>query len=209
MLSRKKVIYLQKNNIMKNFAISIPLWLLILFYLSGCNSNSLSISPKQNLCSFLATDEFINRIYKYTLIWSSADTDAYMETMSWYVPKIEQIIQQIKTNCSNDSVTVYPFKKIDRVVFYNNTIGIWGTELNKEQTIELLSIINNPLNFGWAETTFETEKSIVFESDGKKIATLKIMDNTHIISTPQNILMKAGFLNEQGRKKITDLLKSI
>lgn len=194
-----------KKHFMKKIIFNTFLFVLVLLYMTGCNSSSISILPKQNQCDLFSTDEFINSIYKDTLDWSGGDT----ETMDWYVPKIKQIIQQIKLNCGNDSIIVYPFKKIDRVVLYNNSMGIWGTELNKDQATELLSIINNPLNFGWAETTFETEKSIVFESDGKKIAKLKIMDNTYVISEPHNILMKVGFLNEQGRKKFTDLLNSI
>ncbi len=167
------------------------------------NSNNI-IFPKLNLCEEYSLDYCRKQLLRDTTNWKG-DTS----TVNWYLPYIKKIINEIENNCEDTSHLVYPYKEFNEVIFYNNSLGVFGKELNNKQIKELLSIINNPLNFSWGETTFTTNNIIVFKSNDKTIAKLLIMDFNYIISEPQNIMMKFGSLKGEGIKRFSKLLKSI
>ncbi len=162
------------------------------------------IIPKLNLCKIHSLDYYRNQLYNDTIYWNK-DTS----TINWYLPYIKNIISNIQQNCLDTSHLVYPYLSFDEVVFYNNSLDIIGKTLNRNQISELISIINNPLNFKWGETTFEKDKIIIFKTKGKEIARLSIMDYNYIKSKPNNLMMKFGELNGDRVKRLYKLITTI
>lgn len=169
----------------------------------GCDSKA--IEPKFNLCEEYSIQEYTDRLRADTLNWEQRGSS----TFNFYRPRIREIIGQVENNCSDVKHLVYPYKTFDRVVLYNSSQKLLGTELESDEINELLSIINTPLNFHWGETTFEIERIIVFEYSGQEIARLNIMGNSNIQAAPENILMKFGGLESNGKAQLKKLLDSV
>lgn len=117
----------------KNLLINFIFWGVVLNILFGCNSHSISVLPKLNLCASNSAEEYERKLFSDTLKWAG-DT----ETINFYLPKLQQIVTEVKRNCQVDSAMVYPFATINNVVFYNTSHELSGKELNKDQIMELL-----------------------------------------------------------------------
>lgn len=77
----------------------------------------------------------------------------------------------------------------------------------------LLEIINNPVSFDWAETTYEAEIAVDFINNGSVVQSLTIGADLSVVqpeeSWPTFRKMKFGCLKSKPRKKLKQLMTEI
>jgi len=175
--------------------------LIIILY--SCSENKIH-TPSYNLCNKYSVKFLSDSLFQDTL----RDKEAIIQS-TLYKEEVEKIINNVKLNCKNLKHTTYPFKKFDQVIYYSLGVEFFGKNLNDKEIEQFIELINNPLNFEWGETTFVSDKLIVFKMDTKEIGRLEIMDEWIIKSQPNNILSKYGALTKEGRKKFKALIKKL
>lgn len=167
-------------------------------------SSSTTSFPFLKICKNKDLEIITSKLYNDTLVWGN-DTS----TINWYLPLIENIKAQVIKNCNDSKHIVFPYQSFDKVIYYSSLIDLAGTSLSTNKSEKLVKIINNPLNFGWGETTFEPNQKIVFEYRGTEIARIEIMDNKILKSSPENAFMKFGQLKGIGYEAFNQLIQSI
>lgn len=139
------------------------------------------------------------------------DTEGGWTTREFYIKTTKELIADLQDDKKNID-SLYPMTAFDELTIKKLPLGLTKT-FNNEQTTKLLEIINDPLSFDWAETTYEPEFKLDFFKDNKVVASLTIGADKSIIKTepdwPTFKKMKFGSLKTMHRIELEKLLNEI
>jgi hypothetical protein len=139
------------------------------------------------------------------------DTEGSWTTREFYVNTTKQLIADLQDD-KNKIGSLYPMTPFDELTIKKLPIGFKRT-LTDEQTMKFLEIINDPVSFDWAETTYEPEFQVDFLKNSKVVASLTIGADKSIIKTnpnwPNFKKMKFGNLKALQRKELQKIINEI
>lgn len=130
---------------------------------------------------------------------------------------VEESKEVIKLNWADEKYQ-FPREEIATIKYYKNTpfISRFNSKtLSENQIQELVSIINNPINFDWSETTWRIEESNYFfrffDKDDKEIGELWVCNEKCGMTEikPWIPTTKYGGLSEIGKSQLTELIDEI
>lgn len=132
-------------------------------------------------------------------------------TRLFYIKTIKELITDLQDD-KNEIDSLYPMNVFDKITIKKLPIGITKSFTN-EQAIVLLEIINDPVSFNWAETTYQPEYEVDFLNNEKIVTTLTIGADKSMIKSsigwPNYKKFKFGGLKKEARDKINKLLNEI
>ena len=139
------------------------------------------------------------------------DIEGGWTTREFYINTTKELIADLKDD-KNKVDSLYPMTAFDELTIKKMPIGFSKT-LTNQQTAKFLEIINNPVSFDWAETTYETEYKVEFLKNSKTVSILTIGADKSIIKTqpdwPDFKKMKFGRLKSEAYNEITKLLNEV
>lgn len=139
------------------------------------------------------------------------DTEGGWTTREFYVNTTKQLITDLQDD-KNKIDSLYPMTPFDELTIKKLPIDFKKT-LTDEQTTKFLEIINDPVSFDWAETTYEPEFQLEFFKDNKVVASLTIGADKSIIKTnpgwPNFKKMKFGNLKALQRTELQKIINEI
>lgn len=168
--------------------------IIIIFILCSCNGGDLhdqankvigleqSQLTTKSIYGNWTIREVIDSIYTDTITHRNYFDSDVVDT--FYLNRIKDLVKKIEKD-GNDSLTLFPETKFDKIIGKDAwvswagqtsaTIYGLGIELNVEQSQRLIRLINNPLNFSWAECgTWSPSSRFDFYYKGKLIRTLDV-----------------------------------
>ena len=157
------------------------------------------------------TDEqLIDTLFSDTLDLGP-DTEGGWTTREFYINTTKELIADLQDD-KNKIDSLYPLTAFDELIIKKLPFGFKKTFTN-EQTEKFLQIINDPVSFDWAETTYEPELQVDFLKNGKVIASLTIGADKSIIKTnpdwPDFKKMKFGRIKAERYNDLTKLLNDV
>lgn len=156
------------------------------------------------------TQQLADTLFSDTLV-VGPDTEGGWTTREFYINTTKELIADLKDD-RNKVDSLYPMTDFDELIIKKLPIGFSKT-LTNEQTAKFLEIINNPVSFDWAETTYETEYKVEFLKNSKTVTTLTIGADKSIIKTepdwPDFKKMKFGRLKSKAYNEMTKLLNEV
>jgi hypothetical protein len=139
------------------------------------------------------------------------DTEGGWTTREFYINTTKQLIADLQDD-QNKIDSLYPMKPFDELTIKKLPLGFKKTFTN-EQTTNFLEIINDPISFDWAETTYEPEFQLDFLKDNKVVASLTIGADKSVIKTnpdwPDFKKMKFGRLKTEAYNEMNKLLNDL
>jgi hypothetical protein len=139
------------------------------------------------------------------------DTEGGWTTREFYINMTNELIADLQVD-KNKIDSLYPMTPFDELTIKKLPLGIKKT-FTEEQTIKFLGIINDPVSFTWAETTYEPEFQLSFFKDNKVVASLTIGADKSIVKTnpdwPEIKKMKFGHLKSEAYDQMTKLLNDV
>ncbi len=139
------------------------------------------------------------------------DTEGSWTTREFYVNTTKQLITELQDD-KNKIDSLYPMTPFYELAIKKLPIGFKRT-LTDEQTRNFLEIINDPVSFDWAETTYEPEFQVDFLKNNKVVASLTIGADKSIIKTnpdwPDFKKMKFGNIKALQRKELQKIINEI
>jgi hypothetical protein len=137
------------------------------------------------------------------------DTDGGWTTRAFYINTAKELIADLQDD-KNKIDSLYPMTPFDELTIKKLPLGFKKTFTN-EQTTKFLEIINNPVSFNWAETTYEPEFQLDFYQNNKLVASLTIGAGKSVVKTdlPDFKKIKFGRLNTEAYTEMTKLLNEI
>ena len=139
------------------------------------------------------------------------DTEGGWTTREFYINTTKELIADLKDD-NNKIDSLYPMTAFDELKIKKLPFGFKKTFTN-EQTTKFLEIINDPVSFDWAETTYEPEFQLDFLKDNKVVASLTIGADKSIIKTnsdwPDFKKFKFGRLKAERHNDMTKLLNNV
>ena len=112
------------------------------------------------------------------------DTEGGWTAREFYINTTNELITDMQDH-KNKIDSLYPKSAFDEVTIKKLPFGFKRTFTN-EQTANFLEILNDPVSFDWAETTYEPDYRVDFLSNNKVVATLTIGADKSIIKTEPN-----------------------
>lgn len=189
-----------------------PAIVYLLFFLSACSSESGKQVFKHNYPNFkklYSQQELKNVLYRDTLDMGP-DSDGRLTSNHFYVQSIQQLLEDLSDDRIPDSL--YPMQPFDEISVSRLPLG-FSKSLSDKQMSRLLEIINNPVSFDWAETTYEAEIVVTFINNGSVVKSLTIGADLSVVqpeeSWPAFRKMKFGSLKMEPRRKLRRLLTEI
>ncbi|MEM7373303.1 MAG: hypothetical protein AAF587_32055 [Bacteroidota bacterium] len=154
--------------------------------------------------------EFIDSLYADTLL-IGPDSDGAWSSRTFYVESTDMLVSDINKQWQRPD-QLYPAKSFDRVRMKVIPFGP-TRQLSKAHISTLLSLINDPLNFDWAETTFSKEIEVEFWDDDKLVSSFMIGARQTVIKPipdwPHVKSMKFGHLTHQSTIELQRLLQEL
>ncbi len=145
--------------------------LLVLFFFFSCSQDKkieLDYTPYYDIYSL---SQINDSIWKDTLLYGSK-TDPYNRFIS-------PMLLDIKDDYGHRD-SLFPESTLSKVE-YSKSPSIFSKSLSINQINNLLETINNPINLGWGETTYQAEGKFKFyNTENKLIAVLSHMSNNYI-----------------------------
>lgn len=139
------------------------------------------------------------------------DTEGAWTTRKFYINSTKELIVDLQDD-KNKIDSLYPMYAFDEVTIKKLPFGFKKTFSN-EQITKFLEIINDPVSFDWAETTYEPEFQVDFIKNSNIIASLTIGADNSVINTnpdwPDFKKMKFGGLKSEAFNKLTKLLNEV
>jgi len=144
---------------------------------------------------------------KVNIIYSlKAELDDSTTILTRTEGEINSMINLMEINLVKDSL--FPNQEFDSVVYSlfeshkKPDKIIYTKSIDKNQTIEFLRLINNPLNFKWGECgTPITEAKLEFLKNGVIIASVSFAcSHGQLFCEPKNEMIRWGYLNEKGNE---------
>jgi len=154
--------------------------------------------------------ELIDTLFSDTLN-VGPDTEGGWTTREFYINTTKELIADLQ-NDKNKIDSLYPMAAFDELTIKKLPFGFKKTFTN-EQTTKFLEIINDPVSFDWAETTYEPEFQVDFFKNSTVVATLTIGADKSIIKTnidwPDFKKFKFGRLKAERYNDLTKLLNDV
>ncbi len=154
--------------------------------------------------------QLIDTLYSDTLMVGT-DTEGGWTKREFYINTTKELIADLQDD-KNKIDSLYPMSAFDELTIKKLPLGFKKT-FTYEQTTKFLEIINDPVSFDWAETTYEPEFQIDFFKDNKSVASLTIgADNTIIKTNPDRPnfkKMKFGRLKTERYNDLTKILNDL
>ncbi len=139
------------------------------------------------------------------------DTEGDWTTREFYINTTKELIADLQDD-KNKIDSLYPMTAFDELTIKKFPLGFKKTFTN-EQTTKFLEIINDPVSFDWAETTYEPEFQVDFLKNSKVVASLTIGADKSVIKTnpnwPDFKKFKFGRLKGERQKDLTKLLNDV
>jgi hypothetical protein len=136
------------------------------------------------------------------------DAEGGWTTREFYINTTKELIADLQDD-KNKIDSLYPMTPFDELAIKKLPLGFRKT-FTDEQTTKFLEVINDPVSFDWAETTYEPEYRVDFLKSNKVVATLTIGADRSIIKTepdwPDFKKMKFGRLKAERYKDLANLL---
>ena len=130
-----------------------------------------------------STQKLVEFLYADTLN-VGPDIDGGSSIKGFYIQHTEQLITDLQKD-KGKMERLYPMTAFDELQIVKWPIGSAKTFTN-EQTKRFLEMINDPVSFNWAETTFEAAFRLNFLKENKIVASLTIDDDKSIVKTVPN-----------------------
>lgn len=154
--------------------------------------------------------QLIDTLYTDTLN-VGPDNEVGWTTREFYINTTKQLIADLQDD-KNKIDSLYPITRFDELTIKKLPLGFKKT-ITVEETTKFLEIINNPVSFDWAETTYEPEFQVDFLKNSKVVASLTIGADKSIIKTnpdwPDFKKMKFGNLKALQRKELQKIINEI
>ena len=154
--------------------------------------------------------QLIDTLYSDTLM-VGPDAEGGWTTREFYINTTKELIADLQDD-KNKIDSLYPMTAFDELTIKKLPLGFKKT-FTYEQTTKFLEIINDPVSFDWAETTYEPEFQIDFFKDNKSVASLTIGADNAIIKTnpdwPNFKKMKFGRLKTERYNDLTKILNDL
>src|SRR5690606_29618980 len=180
---------------------------------TSCGSRTDKEDFKHNYTKYwdkYSEQQLIDTLYSDTLN-VGPDTEGGWTTREFYINTTKQLIVDLKDD-KNKVDSLYPMTAFDELTIKKLPLGFTKT-LTNEQIAKFLEIINDPVSFDWAETTYEPEFQLEFFKDNKSVTSLTIGADKSIIKTdpdwPTFKKMKFGRLKSERHKDLIKLLSEI
>jgi hypothetical protein len=139
------------------------------------------------------------------------DTEGGWTTRVFYINTTKQLIADLQDD-KNKIDSLYPMTPFDELTIKKLPLGFKKT-FSDEETSKFLEIINDPVSFDWAETTYEPEFQLDFLKDNRVVASLTIGADKSIVKTNLDWSdfkkMKFGRLNGERYNDFTELLNDL
>lgn len=139
------------------------------------------------------------------------DNEGGWTTREFYINTTKQLIAELQED-KNKIDSLYPMTSFDELTIKKLPFGIKKTFTDK-QTTEFLEIINDPVSFDWAETTYQPEFQLDFFKDNKVVASLTIGADKSVVKTnpdwPDFKKMKFGRLKSEAYTEMTKLINDV
>ncbi|MDF1547979.1 MAG: hypothetical protein P1P88_09150 [Bacteroidales bacterium] len=139
------------------------------------------------------------------------DTEGGWKTRAFYINSTKELITDLQDD-KNKIDSLYPMTAFDALTIKKLPFGFIKTFTN-EQTTRFLEIINDPVSFHWAETTYEPEYQVDFLKNNKTVASLTIGAELTIIKTahawPDFKKMKFGRIKSGKYKDFVEIIHEI
>jgi hypothetical protein len=139
------------------------------------------------------------------------DTEGGWTTREFYIKTTKHLIADLQDD-KNKIDSLYPMIPFDELTIKKLPLSFKKT-FSDEQTMKFLEIINDPVSFDWAETTYEPEFQLDFIKDNEVVASLTIDAEKSIVKTnpdwPDFKKMKFGRLKAERQKDMTKLLNDV
>jgi hypothetical protein len=154
--------------------------------------------------------QLIDTLYSDTLN-IGPDAEGGWTTRVFYINTTKELIADLQDDKKKID-SLYPMTAFDELTIKKLPFGFTKSFTN-EQTTKFLEIINDPVSFNWAETTYEPEFQLDFFKDNKVVASLTIGADKSIIKTesdwPTFKKMKFGRLKSERQSDLIKLLTEI
>lgn len=180
---------------------------------ASCGSRTDKKNFEHNYSKYWAkyTDQqLIDTLFSDTLN-VGPDTEGSWTTREFYVNTTKQLITELQDD-KNKIDSLYPMTPFYELEIKKLPIGFKRT-LTDEQTRNFIEIINDPVSFDWAETTYEPEFQVDFLKNNKVVASLTIGADKSIIKTnpdwPDFKKMKFGNIKALQRKELQKIINEI
>ena len=180
---------------------------------SSCSSRTDKKNFEHNYVKYwdkYTDQQLIDTLFSDTLD-VGPDTEGGWTTREFYINTTKELIADLQDD-KNKIDSLYPMTAFDELTIKKLPFGFKKTFTN-EQTAKFLEIINDPVSFEWAETTYEPGYQIDFFNDYKAIASLTIGEDKSIIKTepdwPDFKKMKFGRLKGERYNDLTELLNNL
>lgn len=139
------------------------------------------------------------------------DNEGGWTTREFYINTTKQLIADLQDD-KNKIDSLYPMTPFDELTIKKLPLGFKKSFTN-EQTKKFLEIINDPVSFNWAETTYEPKFQLDFFKDNEVVASLTIGADNSIVKTnsdwPDFKKMKFGRLKSEAFNDMTKLLNDV
>jgi hypothetical protein len=139
------------------------------------------------------------------------DNEGGWTTREFYIKTTKQLIADLQDD-KNKIDSLFPMTPFDELTIKKLPLGFKKT-FTDEQATKFLEIINDPVSFDWAETTYEPEFQLDFFKDNKVVASLTIGADKSVIKTnldwPYFKKFKFGRLKGERQKDLTKLLNDV
>jgi hypothetical protein len=139
------------------------------------------------------------------------DNEGGWTTREFYINSTKQLIADLQDD-KHKIDSLYPMTPFDELTIKKLPLGLKKT-FTHEETKKFLEIINDPVSFDWAETTYEPEFQLDFFKDNKVVASLTIGADKSIVKTnpdwPNFKKMKFGRLKGERHNDLIELLNYV
>ncbi|MEZ4773080.1 MAG: hypothetical protein R3D00_07850 [Bacteroidia bacterium] len=139
------------------------------------------------------------------------DTDGGWTTREFYINTTKQLIADLQDD-KNKIDSLYPMTPFDELTIKKLPFG-FKKAFSDEQTTKFLEIINDPVSFDWAETTYEPEFQLDFFKDNTVVASLTIGADKSIVKSnpdwPEFKKFRLGRLKSEAYNEMTKLLNNL
>lgn len=191
---------------------SITFFLLIVSIIS-CNPKPENEAFKHTYVKYwekYSEQQLIDSLFADTLRVGQ-DVDEGWNSRKFYVSTTKQLISDLQDDHKQID-SLYPMTAFDKLTIKKLPYGLRHT-FTKEQTTKFLEIINNPVSFNWAETTYEPRFQIDFYKDNLIVAILTIDEGLAVIKSNPNWPIfkkfKFGILKSEPSARMKKLLKEV
>ncbi len=154
--------------------------------------------------------QLIDTLYSDTLN-VGPDNEGGWTTREFYINSTKQLIADLQDD-KHKIDSLYPMTPFDELTIKKLPLGLKKT-FTHEETKKFLEIINDPVSFDWAETTYEPEFQLDFFKDNKVVASLTIGADKSIVKTnpdwPNFKKMKFGRLKGERHNDLIELLNYV